>query len=88
MDKVKERDIRRLEFFCSVTAFVASVLCILFLFGILQRRWLLNFILGLGVLLHVAMLLLYLVKRRHVLAVVAFAFMVVYILGLVYFNIL
>ncbi len=88
MDKGKEREIRRLEFFCTITAFAASVLCVLFLFGILQARWLLNFILGLGMLLHVAALLLYLVKRRHTLAIVSLVFMVVYSSGLVYFNLL
>lgn len=87
MKKVREKDIQFLEIFCAVTALAAGVVCTLFLFDVLQNHWFLNFILGLGVLLHVAMSLLYLVKRRLVLTILSVMLMVFYIASLVYFNV-
>ena len=86
MKKVREKEIQRLEFFCVITALVAGVLCILFLFDFLQNHWFLNFILGLGVLLHVALLLQYLVQHRRVITVVSFGFTALYVAGLIYMN--
>ena len=86
MKKVKEKDIRILEIFCSITALGAGILCILYLFDLLQNHWFLNFILGLGVLLHVALLLQYLVQHRRVMTVVSFGFTALYVAGLIYMN--
>lgn len=87
MKKVREKDVRFLESFCAITALAAGILCILFLFDVLQNHWFLNFILGLGCLLHVAAALLYLMQRRTVLTVVSALLMVFYVASLIYFNI-
>lgn len=84
--KVREKDIRFMELFCVITALVAGVLCVLFQFDILQNHWFLNFILGLGVLLHVSLCLLFLVKRRMVLGTSSAILTVFYIASLAYFN--
>ena len=87
MKKVREKEIKRLEIFCVITALVAGVLCILFLFDFLQNHWFLNFILGLGVLLHMSLAILHLLKNRKILLVVTAVFLIFYIACLVYFNI-
>lgn len=84
---VREKDIRFMEIFCVITAFVAGILCVLFLFDLLQNHWFLNFILGLGVLLHMSLAILHLLKNRKILLVVTAVFLIFYIACLVYFNI-
>lgn len=42
--KMKEKDIRLALLFCMFTALAADILCVLFLLGILQSRWILNVI--------------------------------------------
>lgn len=88
MKKVREKDIQGFEVFCIITALAAAVLCILFLFNVIQNHWFLNFILGLGVLLHVALFLLAVLRHKIVPAVTALVFVVFYGGGLVYFNFL
>lgn len=83
---VREKDIRFMEIFCVITAFVAGILCVLFLFDLLQNHWFLNFILGLGVLLHVALSLLFLVKQKPVLTGLTVVFVLFYAGSLIYFN--
>ena len=85
--KVKEKDIRILEIFCSIPALGAGILCILYLFDLLQNHWFLNFILGLGVLLHMSLAILHLLKNRKILLVITAVFLIFYIACLVYFNI-
>ena len=88
MKKVREKDVQKLEIFCIITALAVIVLCILFLFNLLQNHWFLNFILGLGVLLHVALTLLMVVQNKIAFAVCTLLFAVFYGAGLVYFNFL
>ena len=54
--KMKEKDIRLALLFCMFTA-LADILCVLFLLGILQSRWVLNVISALAILLHTALAL-------------------------------
>lgn len=87
MKKIKEKDIRSFEAVCVMAALAVCVLCILFLFDLLQNHWFLNLILGLGVLLHVALFLLAYLKRNTTFAVLA-AVLAVWFLGtLIYFNV-
>ena len=87
MKKMQERDIRVLEGFCFVTAVLAGSLSILYLFDLLQNHWFLNFILGLAVLLHVALLLLFLILKKKFQTGLSAALLVLYTAGLIYFNI-
>ncbi|MDO4323706.1 MAG: hypothetical protein Q4C61_14390 [Lachnospiraceae bacterium] len=87
MKKVKEKDVRILEGFCVMTAVIAGVLCVLYLFDLLQNHWFLNFILGLGVLLHVSLTLLFLIRKKRILTASSVVLLVFYIVSLIYFNI-
>lgn len=87
MKKIKERDIWHLEVFTLIAAVLAAVLCILFLFDLVQNHWFLNFILGLGALLNVSLFLLYMVKKRTFAAVLAGLLSIFFIVCLVFFNI-
>lgn len=75
-----------LEKFCMVVALAVSVLGILFLFDFTQSHWVLNFTLGLGVLLHVALALLWFLQHRQVMSVCAVLLAFVCAGTLVYFN--
>lgn len=86
MKKIKEKDIQGLEVFCIITAAAIAVMSILFLFDFWQNYWFLNFILGLGVLLHLAMVLLGLLQHKHLLTALSLIWMLVYGGSLVYFN--
>ena len=86
MKKVREKDIQGLEIFCILTALAAVVLGVLFLFNFWQNHWFLNFILGLGVLLHVALSLLFVLRERTLYAVCTLLLAVFYGGALVYFN--
>lgn len=88
MKKVREKDLQGLEIFCILTAMGAIILGVLFLFNFWQNYWFLNFILGLGVLLHVALALLLILRSRKLYAVCAVAFALYYGAALVYFNFL
>lgn len=77
-----------LDILCIVMALAIGILGILFLFNVLQNYWFLNFILGLGVLLHAALLLLFLVKHRQVYAGISVLLILVYAGSLIYFNFL
>ncbi len=87
MKKAREKDIRILEGFCAVIVMLAGMLCVLYLFHILQNHWFLNFILILGVLLHVSLALLFVVRGKKLLMSGAGLLTVFYAAGLVYFNI-
>ncbi len=88
MKKVREKETEVLEIFCIITALAACVLGILFLFNVLQNHWFLSFILGLGVLLHVALFLFFLLRHRQIYAAVSAVFAVFYTGCLVYFSLL
>ena len=64
--KMKEKDIRLVLLFCMLTALAADILCVLFLLGILQSRWILNVISALAILLHIALTLFGFVQKRTV----------------------
>ena len=85
MKKAKEKNIRILEAFCILTAAAAGVFCILYLLDLTQNYWFLNLILGLGVLLHVSMSFLSVVKRAYFPAVAAALAAVFYAVCLVFF---
>jgi hypothetical protein len=87
MKKVREKDIRALENFGTLTAVLTGVLCILYLFDVLQNHWFLNFIMGLAVLLHVSLTLLFLIRKKKLMMTVSAVLAVGYIGGLIYFNI-
>lgn len=87
MKKVREKDVRILEGFCVVTAVIAGVLCILYLFDLLQNHWFLNFILGLAVLLQVSLSLLFLIRKKRFFTAVSAVLLVLYAGSLIYLNI-
>lgn len=87
MKKVREKDVRILEGFCVVTALITGALCVLYLFDLLQNHWFLNFILGLAVLLHVSLALLFLIQKKRLLMTGSAILLVVYAASLVYLNI-
>ena len=88
MKKIKEKEIQGLEVFCSITALATAVLSIMFLFDFWQNHWFLNFILGLGVLLNVALLLLFLLRHKIGQAVSAGLLSLFYTGALVFFNLI
>ena len=88
MKKGKEKELQGLEFFCIITALAVCILGILFLFNVLQNHWFLNFILGLGILLHAALGLLFLVRHKQLPALVSGVLTLLYAGCMVYFNLL
>lgn len=87
MKSIKEKDERFLDGFCSVTAAAAGILCILYLSDILQNHLFLNFIMGLAVLLHVSLSLLFLIRRKHIRMGFAIFMAVFYTGCLICFNV-
>lgn len=85
--KIKEKDIGILESFCAVTAVLAGILCVLYLLDVLQNQWFLNFILGLGALLHVSLALLTFIRQKKIAMGLSALLTVFYIACLIYFNI-
>lgn len=88
MKKVKEKDVRILEWFCIITAVTAGILSGLYLFDVLQNHWFLNFILILAILLHVSLVLLFLIRKKKVFTLLAAAFVVLYAFALISLNFL
>lgn len=86
MKKIKEKELQGLEIFCILTALAAIILGILFLFNFWQNHWFLNFILGLGILLHVALLLLFVLRHKMLYTAGALSLVIFYSSALVYFN--
>lgn len=86
MKKIKEKELQELEVFCILTALAAIILGILFLFNFWQNHWFLNFILGLGILLHVALLLLFVLRHKMLYTAGALFLVIFYSSALVYFN--
>lgn len=85
MKQIKEKDRRILEGFCGVTAIATGVLCILYLLDLLQNHWFLSFTMGLAVLLHVSLSLLFFIRRRHLQMTLAVLAAVFYAGCLIYF---
>ena len=88
MKKVREKDIHGLEFLCVLIALAVIVLGVMFLFDFWQNYQFLNFILGLGTLLHVALSLLLFLRQRTMYAACALLLACFYGGVLVYFNIM
>ena len=86
MKKIKEKEIQGMEIFCIITALAIIVLSVMFLFDFWQNYWFLNFILGLGVLLHVAVGVLFTLRHRIVQAAVCGLFALLYAGVFIYFN--
>lgn len=72
--------------FCMLTALAADVLCILFLLGMLQSRWVLNVISALAILLHTALALSAFVQKRTVIVWVSLLLLIGYAGNLIYYN--
>ena len=87
MKRAGEKDIRILEGFCVINAVLLGGLCALYLLNLLKNHWFLNFILILGILLHVSLTLLVLIRKKRILTAVTGFLCVFYIVCLVYFNI-
>lgn len=88
MNKMKEKEIQALEIFCIITSLLTVVLGVMFLFDFWQSYWFLNVILGLGVLLHLALVLLFLVGHKTVQTITSGLFMLFYAGVFVYINFL
>ena len=86
MKSIKEKEECFLDGFCGVTAAAAGILSIFYLFDILQNQWFLSFIIGFAVLLHVALSLLFFIRRKHVRMSFAILVAVFYSGCLIYFN--
>ena len=82
--KMKEKDIRLVLLFCMLTA--ADILCVLFLLGILQSRWILNVISALAILLHIALTLFGFVQKRTVVVWVSLLLLIGYTGNFLYYN--
>lgn len=87
MKKLDEKNVRELEHFGEITACLLSALCIVFLLDIFRNRWMLDFVLILGLLLHLAYALICLVRQKLGLAFVMGAVCLVCIGFLIYFMI-
>ena len=84
--KMKEKDIRLALSFCMLTALAADVLCVLFLLGVLQNRWVLNVISALAILLHTALALFGFVQKRTVVVWVSLLLLIGYTGNFIYYN--
>ena len=84
--KMKEKDIRLALLFCMFTALAAVILCVLFLLGILQSRWVLNVISALAILLHTALALFGFVQKRTVVVWVSLLLLIGYTGNFIYYN--
>ncbi|MCD7956471.1 MAG: hypothetical protein LUG93_12140 [Lachnospiraceae bacterium] len=62
--KIKEADIRKAEWFGSITAALLIVLSIFFMSGFLQNFWVLTFIQLLGILMNLAVFLVSVVRKN------------------------
>ena len=87
MKKNREKEMQGLEAICIVSAGAVCILSVLFLFDAMQNHWFLNSILGLGVLLHAAAALLFVLRHRTVLFVSSIVLALVYSAALIYFNV-
>lgn len=86
MKRLNEKEIRKLELFCIVTALAADFLCVLFLLDVLQNQWFLNSILGLGILLHISLALSSFLRHRIVASAGAVLMSVAYGVSLYCYN--
>lgn len=84
--KMKEKDIRLALLFCMFTALAVDILCVLFLLGILQNRWVLNVISALAILLHTALALFGFVQKRTVVVWVSLLLLIGYTGNFIYYN--
>ena len=65
---------------------VLDILCVLFLLGILQSRWVLNVISALAILLHTALALFGFVQKRTVVVWVSLLLLIGYTGNFIYYN--
>lgn len=65
MGKFSEKDVRKLELPGTVTASLVAVLCIMYLLDIVRNRWMLEFLLVFGVILHLFVALSDFVRRYY-----------------------
>lgn len=84
--KMKEKDIRLALSFCMLTALAADILCVLFLLGVLQNRWVPNVISALAILLHMALALFGFVQKRTVVVWVSLILLIGYTGNFIYYN--
>lgn len=87
MKRVNEKELGLLRGLCVIIALAAGTLSVLYLTGILQGSWCLDFILGLGILFHGALAVLQFAEHRNFGAGVAAILAVFYLAALVYFHI-
>jgi hypothetical protein len=78
MKKVKDKDIRILRGLCVVIALAVGTLSVLYLIGIIQNSLVLDGILSLGILMHLALSVLSFVQHRNLLAGILLALAVIY----------
>lgn len=84
--KEKEKTAWALGGFCLIGALAVDVLCVLFLLDVLQSRWILNTIIGIGILLHIVFSLYEMVRSKWILAGGSLVFALAYIAGMVLYN--
>ncbi|MCD8103459.1 MAG: hypothetical protein LUF35_00280 [Lachnospiraceae bacterium] len=83
--KIREADIRKAEWFGSITAAFIIILCILFMGGVLQKFWVLNFIQIGGILLNLAVFLVSVVRKNPFVTVFSLLLLVAEAASIVYF---
>ncbi len=86
MKKNREKEAGLLGGFCVVTALALDVVCVLFLLDVTQKWWILNFIMGLGILLHIALALQGVTRRKWITAWISLALVLGYAVGIVFYN--
>ncbi|MCD7716618.1 MAG: hypothetical protein LUI39_09240 [Lachnospiraceae bacterium] len=84
---VKEADIRKAESFGSITALIVIVLCVLFVSGLLQNFWVLNFIQMFGALMNLSLLLISVLRKKPAPGVLALLLLIVQGAALAFFLI-
>ncbi|MCD8398583.1 MAG: hypothetical protein LUD12_15655 [Lachnospiraceae bacterium] len=83
--KIKESDARIAEWFCSFTAFLAAVLCILFISGVLRNFWVLNFIFIIGILMNLSVILVSVIRKKTLVVSMGFLMVLAEVAALIYF---
>ncbi|MCD7818073.1 MAG: hypothetical protein LUH07_03360 [Lachnospiraceae bacterium] len=84
---IKESDVRKIEQLCCITALLTIVLSFLFMSGILQNIWVLNFILIIGVIMNLTAAITALIKKQTLVWSLCLLLAIAQALTMIYFMI-
>ncbi|MCD7814384.1 MAG: hypothetical protein LUH20_10145 [Lachnospiraceae bacterium] len=83
--KWKESDARIAEWFCSITALLTAILCVLFVSGVLRNFWVLDFIFVIGILMNLSLILVSVIRKKSLTGGIGVLMLLAEATALVYF---